>query len=408
MPDEKHQAPIPLAVVGCDFRTASSRWRSRLVLAPEEATELAHSLRRNEAGDGFADLNTCNRTEWIVSTEQPAWVAELLRAQMKQRAGLDEAPWFEPYIHTGEQAAEHILRVAIGLESLVVGERQIAGQLYRALERAREQGTSSRTLNGLGVVSGRLVRAALKRGCLSGAGVGVHGLSLRYLRHRFPGEARLRVLVVGLGSIGRQVSSLLEGQPGIEPVLCNRTVPPERHARVHPLSALPALLDEVDAAIICSGAPEPILAAAELPARSSERPLVVVDIGIPHQVTREGIPAGVTLAGLDELTEFHQESRAVDRLSDEDCEREVAYSLSEFRAVCAEPVYAEILDTVHRQHGHLVKEDLPAAVADLPDELRARVIEELRSGIRGYTTEVLKAIRSQSCHCDDPEDQTRC
>ncbi len=396
MADKHEEARLPLAVVGCDFRVASSRWRSRLVLTREEATELWQSLRRVEAAEGFADLNTCNRTEWVVSTEQAGWAVELLRAFMKQRVGLDEAPWFEPYAYVGARAAEHMLRVAVGLESLVVGERQIAGQLYDALEEARMRGTSSRILNGLGVVSGRLVRAAVRRGCLNGTGGGVHGLAVRYLSHHMAGRGPLRVLVVGLGNIGRQVAALLESQPTMQPVLCNRSVPPERAGQVHALSALPALLREVDAAIICTGAPTLVLPASELPTRDPARPLLVVDIGIPEQVAREGAPEHVTVAGLDELTAFHLGARGAEVTPACECEREVDFSLREFRSFCAEPVFAEILDTVHKRHGHLVREDLPAALADLPDETRARVVDELRGCIRGYTSEVLKTIRSQS------------
>ena len=76
---------FPLAVVGCDFRVASSKWRSDLVLTDEDARVLARDLYRNGAADGFLDLNTCNRNEWIVSSSRPRWAAELLRAQMKIR-----------------------------------------------------------------------------------------------------------------------------------------------------------------------------------------------------------------------------------------------------------------------------------------------------------------------------------
>ena len=133
---------IPLAVVGCDFRVASSAWRSRLVLADEEAAEIAQGLARNQAADGFLDLNTCNRNEWVVSTLDAKWAVSLLKSHMVQKLGPEAAAWFNPYVYTGDDAARHVLRVAIGQESLVVGERQIAGQLHDALELARTRNTS--------------------------------------------------------------------------------------------------------------------------------------------------------------------------------------------------------------------------------------------------------------------------
>ena len=182
-------AVLPLAVVGCDFRVASSAWRSRLILGDEEAETLAGALRLNGAADGFVDLNTCNRTEWIVSGRDPQWAASLLRSQMIQRAGPGSQGWFSPYVHTGEDAAAHLFKVALGQESLVVGERQIAGQLNDALELARARGSSSRILNGLGAAAGRLVQMAFKQGCMAGASVGVHSLAVSWLAGRLePGR----------------------------------------------------------------------------------------------------------------------------------------------------------------------------------------------------------------------------
>ena len=66
---------FPLAVVGCDFRVASSQWRSRLVLDESEARSIADKLKNNQAADGFVDLNTCNRNEWIVSSPIDARVS---------------------------------------------------------------------------------------------------------------------------------------------------------------------------------------------------------------------------------------------------------------------------------------------------------------------------------------------
>ncbi len=231
-------AGIPLAVVGCDFRVAPSRARSQLVLEEHEALQLADELERGGWGDGLVVLDTCNRNEWVVASPQPAWAAQLLHSRMCQRLHPSIRGHIQPYSFVGDEAARHLFRVAIGQESLVMGERQISGQLFEALHRARTRGTSTRILNGLGSIAGRLVRIAMRRGCLEGSAVGVHSLAIAWLRQHLP-PGRVRVAVVGLGSIGRRVAGILEEDPRFELTRCNRTVVPG--SGVRPLQLLPSV-----------------------------------------------------------------------------------------------------------------------------------------------------------------------
>jgi glutamyl-tRNA reductase len=389
---------VPLAVVGCDFRVASSAWRSRLVLTRDEAVEMARGLARNNAADGLLDLNTCNRNEWIVSTSDPRWAVALLKSHMVQKAGPDAATWFNPYAFSGDEAARHVLRVAMGQESLVVGERQIAGQLHDALEAARARDTSSRVLNGLGSVAGRLVRQAVKKGCVAGSSVGVHSLSVRYLLSRLPAGADLRIAVVGMGHIGRRVVAVAEQQPRVTVTSLNRTVDPAALGRVLPLAQLPRVLEEVDAVVVCTGAAAPILRAHHLPGRPASRPLLLLDIGIPEQVEREPLPDGVQVAGLDQLVEFHQRTSGRDDLATRDeAEELVQKALVEYRVYCRQPAFSEILDAVQRQHSQAVRDGIPRvlekSLADLPEDLRSRLGTELHAVVVGYTNEVFKTIR---------------
>ncbi len=392
---------IPLAVVGCDFRVASSRFRSRLVLDDAEAGRLAAALRNYRTVDGFADLNTCNRNEWIVSSREPAWAAELLRTQMIARAGPEARGWLQPYIYTGEQAARHVFRVAIGQESLVKGERQIAGQLYRALEKARERRISSRVLNGLGTVAGRLVRIALRRGCIGDSAVGVHSLAFGYLERRCGDRNAARVALIGLGRIGRRIMGILEAEPGIQTVLCNRSLPDDRPGVVRPIDELRDVLAGVDAAIVCTGALQPLVRAEHLQTRPADRPLLLIDIGIPEQVDRNGLPSGVTVAGLDELTAFYRSScpELAEGLAEE-IEGLLHKALSEFRVFCQEPTFSRILDTVQKHHRQLVREEIPRLIKErlayLPEEACACLEQDLRNIVLEYTSEVFRTIKETS------------
>jgi len=392
---------LPLAVVGCDFRVASSEWRTRIILDDQEVRRMTGDLERNRVADGFADLNTCNRNEWIVSCEDPRWAAELLRSQMIRRAGPGADSWLAPYAYAGEAAARHVFKVAIGQESLVVGERQIAGQLYHSLEVARERGSSSRALNGLGSISGRLVRIALRRGCIESAAVGVHSLAICYLKHRLGEKPRGRIALLGLGRIGRRVLGVMTEALGIEPICVNRTVRMDQQQRIHPLDEMPAVLNEVDAAIVCTGASSSLVHAAQLKPRSVDHPLLLIDIGIPAQVERRDLPTGVEAVGLDELVEFHQSTRKnseTDKIAE--ASQLVDRALVEYRAFCNEQAFSGILDTIHHHHRQLVGEEIPRLVARrfdyLSAETRGRLEEDIKNIVLEYTNEVFRTIKETS------------
>jgi glutamyl-tRNA reductase len=392
---------IPLVVVGCDFRVASSSWRGKIVLDDEQAKIIAQDLKRNRAADGFFDLNTCNRNEWIVSSLDPRWAVELLRSQMKQRLDRDGESGIEPYVYTGEEAARHVFRVAIGQESLVVGERQIARQLYQAMELARARGTSSRVLNGMGSVAGRLVRIALRGGCIENAAVGVHALAVSYIRERLQKKECSRVAVIGLGQIGRRVLGSLDDRR-FESVCCNRTVAADQRDRIRPLDELSAVLSDVDVAIVCTGAMEPVVRREHLQSLPEDRPLLLVDIGIPEQVERTAIPGNVEITGLDDLVAFYHRScgNPGRQSMDERADSLIQKALTEFKVYCSETALSGVLDTVQKHHRQIVGQEIPRLVAEqfdyLPENTRYRLEFDLKNIILSYTGEVFRTIKEAS------------
>jgi glutamyl-tRNA reductase len=388
---------LPIAVVGCDFRTASSSWRSKLVLSEEESARMVKALRSNHAADGFVELVTCNRNEWIVSAKDPKWAASLLRGQMISRLGPGAGKWFSPYVMIGGEAALHVLRVAVGLESLMLGERQVSGQLNNAIEKARRAGSSSRVLNGLGTAAGHLAKAAAKAAFMGKASVGVHSLAIEYLRSRLPQEKSRNVALAGLGTIGKRVLGILEQDRSFKARVFNRTVPQGGRLHVAPLAELRQALASVDAAVICTGSPHPVLKIADLPRRQALNPLVIVDIGIPEQVER-GAVQGVEIVGLDDLVAFHAGRRSGQAAVDaKGLEGLIEAALGEFRFFCRQERITGIIDTMQKNHGTLVYEEIPGVLEKrlpgVPRDVRTRLEKELRTAITDYTRGVLKTIR---------------
>ncbi len=393
-------ADIPLVVVGCDFRVASSQARSHLVLPGEEALAVAQELKKGGWADGLAFLDTCNRNEWIACSAQPRWTAELLLSRLRQRVPAELRDEVQPFHLQGEDAARHLFRVSIGQESLVQGERQIATQFFRALDTARMRGTSNRILNGLGSIAGRLVRIAIRRGCVRSASIGIHSLSIAWLRRMLPRDRAQRVAIVGLGAIGRRVAGLLEEDEHFVPIYCSRHVPAGTPVRA--LDELPAVLAEADAAVICTAARQPVVQASSLVARPPGHPLLLVDIGIPQQVVAEGLPAGVQRIGLDDLVAFHTDP---DDASCQVCgggeaDALVERAVDELRRFCNEPAFTSILGAVQRGQRELMARKLPMVLDQHLTGLCARERTELEQALKAaltdYTQDLLRTIRESS------------
>jgi len=366
-------------------------------MAPDEVRQLADELQRGGWADGIAVLDTCNRNEWIVSSRQAGWVAELLAARMLDRLEPEDRASIQPYVLQGTQAARHVFRVVIGQESLVVGERQIAAQVFKAMEASRRMGCTDRLLNGLGPIAGRLARIAAQRGCVCTSAVGVHSLARDYLAEALADRDVVRIAVVGLGMIGRRMVGLLEADSRFEVVRVNRTVP--EGADVRALSDLPQVLAEVDAAVLCSAAPDPVVRADVLPGATHEDGLLVVDIGIPAQASARGVEGRARVVGLDELVEFHAQRSSNDVCNDS-ADRLVDRALDELRRFAAEPAYTGILQVVQDRHRQLCGDVLPGLLQDrlpdLPSQQREELEADLRAALNGYTGDLLRSIRESS------------
>jgi glutamyl-tRNA reductase len=375
---------MPLALVGCDFRVAPSSLRSRLVLPPEKAAALAAGLASPGAADGLVVLETCNRNEWIVATADPEWATELLAAQMRSALG-DDAAGVTPYRLAGEAAARHVLRVVLGLESLVVGERQIAGQLFQAFQTAREQHRS-----------GRLLRLAEREGHAACNGRGVHTLALDYLRHHLD-TLQSRIVVIGIGAIGRRVLAAAHMNGRTSAVACNRTPTATCSGAARPLAELPELLATCDAAVVCTGAPRPVVRASALAATPRRAPLLVIDIGIPEQVERTGVPVDVTVVGLDELAAFHRSQHTGATLDEARLDQLVEETIGELAWFCSVPDYAGILETLVHRSRPVLHERIAQLVAALPAGVTPQQRHELERDIRGvvqdYTNDVLASVK---------------
>lgn len=302
-----------LVLVGMSQRTAPVAVRERYAVSEEDARALLQQLSQGGLVEEGVVLSTCNRTEILASTTDGTQGAATLRGALFRNAEERHVYGFR-----GVEAIMHLFRVASGLDSLVLGETEILGQLKRSLE-AGLTGKKLTPLYEQAITVGKRVRreTSIGEGSLSVARVGLEVASRAVGRF----EER-RAVVVGAGETGLLVARNLTAAGIGHLRLMNRT--PERSAeaalelgdRVDAtgLERLPEEFEAADLAVVCVDGSEPLVSAADLNQKAlakRDQPLVVLDLSVPRSVAPDvaGLD-GVIVYDLDALLPVIEEHRA--------------------------------------------------------------------------------------------------
>jgi glutamyl-tRNA reductase len=305
-----------LLAVGVSHRHAPLELREQLHLADGRELELAMEL-------GGVVLSTCNRTEvYLHGGGQAA-----ARAALERRSGLDLdgvlAVW------EGDEAVEHLLRVAAGLDSLVPGEGEILGQVRYAYESALAAGATDSVLNRLfedALHAGKRVRTEAR---LAEMPESVARAAVDLAENALGGLDGKRALLFGAGKMSELSARSLQGR-GVEVVVASRTLESARElaerigGRAAPFDAVAVELTDADLVLSATRCPYPILHAEAVQQRT--KPLVLIDIAVPRDLDPEiGKLDGCTLYDIDALGEGlvgrEEDIREAERIVTEEAER---------------------------------------------------------------------------------------
>jgi len=331
---------VTLALLGLNHRSAPVELRERLAFTDESLPRGLQSLVAR--GDEAYILNTCNRTEVYFVADSPEPRRELVDFLANSR-GLPAADFeAHSYFLVDDDAARHLCQVASGLDSMVLGEDQILGQVrgaFQAAQNARAIGPVLGRLLPLALEVGKRVRTETKigRGALSPSSVAV-----RLAQQTLGDLHACSVLVIGAGDAGKATARSLV-QAGVERIFVTNRTPPRADllsaavpAVPLPYEALDDALRQADIAISCTSASEHIISAADLGvvmAGRRERPLLCIDIAVPRDFDPDTarIP-GVHLYNIDDLEEASAENREVRVREAAAAEAIVDEAVEEYRA----------------------------------------------------------------------------
>ena len=307
--------------LGLNHTTAPLDLRGRLAFSPEQMAPALHGLRERlqRSVSEAALVSTCNRTELYVAAPAER-ASELVRPTLDwlaEQGGISGGQLLKhSYVMEDRDAARHAFRVAAGLDSMVLGEPQILGQMKAAVRLADEAGTLGTTLHQLFQRS-----FAVAKEVRTSTEIGAHSISMaaaavRLASQLFEDLKEIKILFVGAGEMIELVATHFEARQPKAIALANRTL--ERGERLASrfggeairLSDMPARLHEFDAVISCTASTLPIigLGAVESALKARRRrPMFMVDLAVPRDIEAEvGRLADVYLYTVDDLSTLVQ------------------------------------------------------------------------------------------------------
>jgi glutamyl-tRNA reductase len=384
----------PLLLVGTDYRCAPIELRELVSCSSEEAEHsLVHLLARPGVAEAYL-LSTCNRTEiYLQPREEDEAYQTALDVIFLKKAPELERPG-RLYVKRNGEAARHLLAVASGLESMVLGEPEILGQVKQAAALAEHTGAS-------GPVIRRLLRSALSAGArarqetaITAGAVSLGYAIVELARNIFSGGLEeSRVLLLGAGEIARSVARPLVERGARSLLVANRSAERARSFQEELPQAEIVSFEErlesvrgADLVVATTGAEEPILTRRQLKeamASRRSRPLLVVDLGVPRNV--EPSAARIenlflhTIDSLDLLIQKNLKKRKeeVPRV-EEILEQELDHFRGWYRGLEAEPIIAQL----QKQAEKIRRHDLAEALSRFPPETHADLDRLTRSLVR--------------------------
>jgi glutamyl-tRNA reductase len=413
---------MSVLVVGLSYRGAPLETLERTALAGDTLDKLLHDVARADDVAGALVLSTCNRVEIYAEVGKfhgaVSAICELLSRHSHVPAA-ELTPCL--YVHYEDRAVQHLLAVACGLDSMVVGESQILGQLRQSLRLAREQNTLGPALAALGSLALRAGKRAQSETAIGRAGASLVSVGLRSAARHLSGDgaavagselagtglAGRSVLVIGAGAMSGLAVASVAREGVADLVVANRTrARAERLAasaggRAADMSELTDLIAAADLVVTCTGASGHIITAemmdrvlarrglAKRDRGERIRPVVLVDLAMPRDVEPGvGSMRGVALTDLDTLAADDESGLQPADRDIEDVRRIMAEELAAHTSAVRGAAVAPTVVALRAKAARVVEAELARLTGRL-DGLDAAALQEIARSMRRITDKLL-------------------
>jgi glutamyl-tRNA reductase len=407
-PRAAHGRRVEIALIGCNHRTAPVEFRERVAFTAEQARHAATSLREQGILQEAVVVSTCNRSElYGVPADVGAPATDAMEDFLTSFHRIPRADLDGRFYHwIGRDAIQHLYRVAAGLDSMLLGEAEILGQLRTAYSQALDYGSTGPVLN-------RAFQGALEVGkrIRAETEVGARPMSVAFagvkLAERVFGNLKGRTaLIVGAGAVAEQVVDHLRNRGIGHLQVVNRS--PERaeelakrfDGKAVPWQSLESVLASPDVIVTSVGGSEPVLTRAMLESALEARggrPIFIVDLGVPRNVDSDAAGLyNLYLYNVDDLGEIVEQNRRAREAEIPRAEAIIAEHVAKFEvwreALAAGSIVDELRGHFHRHREDLLRERLAALplasaeerqrITEITEELVERLLAEPSQRLR--------------------------
>jgi glutamyl-tRNA reductase len=359
---------MPFKILGINHRTASVALREKVAFGEERLRSALRNLRRESGVAEVVILSTCNRTElyWAGSASGAA-----LTDWLERHHGPNLDLTNSLYVHQERQAVEHTFSVASGLDSMVLGEAQILGQLKEAYRIAQEAGSTGPALNKLFQAAFSTAKRVRTETLIGANAVSLASATVSLARRVYADLGERSALLIGAGEMIALTARHLASQGVKRMVIANRSLPraqtlaAEFKAYAVGLDELGTELESADIVVSCTASPVPLitkpLAAAALHARRRRRPILMVDLAVPRDIDPQVAELeDIYLFSIDDLQKVVDENRQHRDVAADGAklliDEEVARFLAESRARDAGPAIRALRTQADGIRAHTVEQ----------------------------------------------------
>jgi glutamyl-tRNA reductase len=295
---------MSILAVSVSHKTTSVDVLARVAMEPATATKLAQAMISSDHVDEAVVLSTCNRTEMYASVSRFHGGLDDITSALGGLAGVGVAELRQMCaVYFDEGAVAHTFAVAAGLDSLVVGENQILGQVKSALTACQTHGTVGSVLNALFQQALRVGKRVHTETAIGSAGRSLVTAAYELLENELGAMTGRRVLVLGAGSMAG-LAARTAAAAGAAVTCVNRTYERARRlaeaigARARPLAELSDALTQADIVVTCTGARDVFIDAEQL---AGTGVVGVVDLALPADVAPDVADLGIVVVDLARL-----------------------------------------------------------------------------------------------------------
>ncbi len=385
---------MSLYALGLNHATAPLAVREQVAFAPEGLGLALRDLLARPKVKEAAILSTCNRTELYVHGPEPQPVVQWL--EEFHRVPKDS---LSPYIYTlpREKAVTHAFRVASGLDSMVLGEPQILGQMKQAVRHAESAGTLGLVLNRLFQRTFAVAKDVRSQTDIGSASISMAAASVKLAERIFPSITEQRLLLIGAGEMIDLTATHFAARKPRSVTIANRTIERGRElaarfdAEAITLNEMPDRLPEFDIIVTCTASTLPILGKGLLERVTKARrhaPIFIVDLAVPRDVEPEAAELDdVFLYSVDDLSNIVKDNLQIRKEAVAQAEAMIAAQAESFLRWLEGRTVVPTITALHGHHDQLRAAELERARRLLGNGTPPEQVLELLA--RGLTNKFL-------------------